>query len=336
MSMFRRVIFILNLLPEDLWGLEGNRFNLKILFCCSLMNYCILNIHPTSQTSIISLKNGLLEQVSHFSGNIYHHNQGLFRLQKKKPPGNSDLKEAFFLAKKIFGKEQMTQEKEIVFFSAENPNFSFHFTGGFLIKNEIKFSAILFNQKIFIIETLTKLTKGFCKYIDSDNFKDSLFSCYSNKTQRKNNNKLFPFETSEFHLRFFFNTFCFKEKISFKYKLFSCCSNCGYSNKKKITFCCPKCFFFEEKEIYDSLDFKKKENFPQFPLDIKKNYSIFSNFPILDKLFKWGRRNEKIFKEINSKKVIEFLTYPSFFSNLVFDPLENNQRQKRIFSTIIL
>jgi len=91
----------------------------------------------------------------------------------------------------------------------------------------------------------------------------------------------------------------------------------------------------EEKEINDSLYWKKKRKLNPFSIDIKKNYSIFSKLLTIDKLFKWGEKSGKIFNEFNFTNSIDFLNYPSFFSCLIFNLSENSEKKKKVFSTKI-
>ena len=274
--MSKKFIFILNLSENNSLSFDKENINHKIIYFSSLLNNSYINLFPNCMIAMISIKNGLLIQISHFSGNKNHHNQGLLRLIKKNFHGKFGIKDAFFFAKKLFGKSEFFSDKEIVLFTNENSNEPLQHVYGTFLKEKYKFSAFLFGERIFIFEILAKITNGSCFLIDSNCSKIKKLPNHEKKTE-PNSKNIFPIEISNIETKFFFGYLNSRKEVKISNKLKTFCDNCGFNEKKLKYIICPNCFNlnFKNRNLFPVL--KKKNFLKKNFLNLADKFSIFSS-----------------------------------------------------------
>lgn len=313
--MSKLVVFILDLAKEEIWSPEGENINQRIISFASLLNISYQNLYPNSQVALISIKNGLLKQISHFSGDRRHHNQGFFRLPSENFPGKFDLKDAFIFAKKLIGKLDLDLEPEIIFFSNQNTDFPFNYLCGIFLKENFKFSSILFGERSFCYEILAKMTNGFCLYVDYI-FKNSIKFILKkeNLKKKKNTTSLFvnPCAT-----QFFFFLVGFGNSFSAKNNLKFFCKNCGSieADKKKVV--CDSCFNLYEDRFFVPLKLVLKD---LQGLNMKKtetSFSLFSKILLENKFLSIELRTKNFLKKMFVLKSFFFLFSTKYKNSLI-------------------
>lgn len=273
--MIKKYIFILNLSENNSLPNDKESLNQKIIYFSSLLHNSYLNLYPNCMIAIISIKNGLLTQISHFSGNKIHHNQGLLRLTKKHLNGKFGIKDAFFFAKKLFGKSEFFFKKEVILFTSENPNDPFHHIFGSFLKENYIFSVFLFGKRIFIFEILAKMTNGFCFFIGFKTSKLQKFLNYGERHEITTGNT-FPTEISKIETKFFFNYINSKQKTVIFNRLKTFCDNCGFDEKKFKNFTCQNCFSLSIENLNSPLFYEKNDFMNNIFLNFAEKFSIFS------------------------------------------------------------
>mmetsp|Transcript_9638 Transcript_9638/g.19306 ORF Transcript_9638/g.19306 Transcript_9638/m.19306 type:complete len:319 (+) Transcript_9638:1304-2260(+) len=142
-------------------GFSGLDLDNKILLTSSLILELFLRSNTKCQISLIIARGGKVEQVTHLSGNISHHNQGLRRMINFEKRNGIDLKASFLLMIRLLSTNTPVNCNKIIFLTKGFfENSYFHFICATLLKNHIVFSVFSFGTKIFILDLLTKITGG--------------------------------------------------------------------------------------------------------------------------------------------------------------------------------
>lgn len=134
-----------------------------ILEICSMLITLYDSENPGTQFIILVLTDQILGQLTHLSGDIKHHNQGIWNLIfGNKKVLNNDL--GFFFNEKFITSKSSLTKYGVFFISIGNLNFiSSNFFAIFLGKEEKFFSVISLGIKSFALQILIKITGG--KYI---------------------------------------------------------------------------------------------------------------------------------------------------------------------------
>jgi hypothetical protein len=332
--MINRIIFILNFFSEEFNNDYSSQFNDKILSICSILIHLFIKTYSNPQISIILVKNGHTQQLSHFSGNNFHQYQGLYRAQVKNSQLENNLRSAFFLALKLFKTNPHNEQNEIVLLNEGQQDASFfHSIGGRLLKKKLKLSLISFNRRNYFLEILTKITGGVLIFINSKN------KIFLNLFLRLNiTEKRKYFNCSFLVLKNFKTIFFFKTKEQNRKKnLFSemkkICDNCYVFLKSYFAYFCPNCWILGAENDFFFGKYLKNIDFFFLKNSTKKKFSIFSLFFSSNKLIEKTRM--KIFNCIGKIILSDFLSFPKFYyrkeKRFNFVGLKN----KEIFSNLI-
>lgn len=135
----------------------------SILEICSIFITLYDSENPGTQFVLLVLTDQILGQLTHLSGDIKHHNQGIWNLIfGNKKVLNNDL--GFFFSERIAPFKSSLTKYEVFFISIGNLNFiGSNFFAIFLGKEEKFFSVISLGIKSFALQILIKITGG--KYI---------------------------------------------------------------------------------------------------------------------------------------------------------------------------
>ena len=240
----------------------------KILTFSSMIIKLLLKRNLNQKIAIIINRGEIVEQLCHLSNNIFHHIQGLKRILKTGIYGKKNIKSCIILATRLINFTNQICNSEILLISSKyDSDISIHYMGANLIKNQIKFSAIEFEEKSFIYETVSKLTGGF--YI---NYKlcgrKETFICFKDKIS-KNITKFSKNYLSLGIERIKCFNMQIKKKGDFKLKILNYCPVCGLITiGSKL---CVNCgIVFLNNFFYTIYDFKNLD------LNIFEKRSIFN------------------------------------------------------------
>jgi hypothetical protein len=186
------LVIIIDFSSQNISNLQYNNSEQKILSFCSMLIQLFLKKNFNQRVAIIVNREGIAEQICHLSNNILHHIQGFRRILNDGIYGKNNIKSSILLAIRLINFTNQKNDSEILLISSEYAlKFSLHFLAANLIKNKIKFSAIEFDKKTFIYETICKLTGGL--YINCNlQERKQLFFWFRNKLLNKlskSNNK---------------------------------------------------------------------------------------------------------------------------------------------------
>jgi hypothetical protein len=160
--MFQRLGIILDIPAQNYSLTLSIEKHQTILETCSILIALFNSENPTSQTSLLLTTGQSIGQLTHLSGDIRHHNQGIWYLIfGNKKLSNFDL--GFFFYERI----NMINKKikyELFFISDGSLDFlDSNFFAVFMGKEKRCFSVISFGLKSFSLQIMTKVTGG--KYI---------------------------------------------------------------------------------------------------------------------------------------------------------------------------
>lgn len=171
--MFQRIGVILDLSLNTLRICFNIEKHQNILEICSILISLFNSENPTSQIILLITKDQKMGQLTHLSGDIRHHNQGIwyFIFGNKKV---TDYDLGFFFCERINVKKQKINYK-LFFVSEGSMNFlDSNFFAVFMGKEKRSFSIISPGLKSFALQIITKITNG--KYITLLNKKKSILS----------------------------------------------------------------------------------------------------------------------------------------------------------------
>lgn len=261
----------------------SNEFDTDILKITSSLIYEILQFDFTIQIAVLAFVEDSVIQVSHLSGNIRHHYQGIRRCLKKQKKTKNLLNEGLTMFRRLFF-ENKKNEKINVFFI--NSNFyhdgDFHKILAGLIKDEIIFHGISICQNSFVVELLAKMSGGVNLVYKEKKF-NGLISNVKQILLRKSvfntsilrhsfaNRKILEIKNNvRKKKQWTYNEFCINCKLEKKLYTTEACKTCGNGlnikilNKNRIDvesikqkIFIPRFSFFSLK-----LEWEKKQIFP--------------------------------------------------------------------------
>jgi hypothetical protein len=277
------LVIIIDFSSQNISNLQYNNSEQKILSFCSMLIQLSLKKNFNQKVAMIINREGVAEQICHLSNNILHHIQGFRRILNDGIYGKNNIKSSILLAIRLINFTNQKNDSEILLISSEYTlNFSLHFLAANLIKNKIKFSAIEFDKKTFIYETICKLTGGLYVHCNLKERK-KLFFWFKNKLL----NKLLEFNTKYLTLGIKRVKFIKNQKLPKKtdifFKILSYCPVCKLqilNLQDKYCFNCGVLFL----KAYTN----EKYEFQKFGINIFEKFSIFSfdyNFNLLRFIF---------------------------------------------------
>jgi hypothetical protein len=277
------LVIIIDFSNENISNLQYNNFEQKILSFCSMIIQLILKKNLNQRIAIIVNRGGTAEQICHLSNNILHHIQGFRRILKNGIYGKNNIKSSILLAIRLLNFTNQKNDSEILLISSEYAlNFSLHFLAANLIKNKIKFSAIEFDKKTFIYETICKLTGGL--YINCNlQERKHLFFWFRKKLLNelsKSNTKYLTFGIKQAKFVGFQKLL---KKFPISFKILNYCPVCKIQISNLQHKYCFNCGVLFLKAYTD-----KKDKFQDFRIIIFDLFSIFSfqyNFNLLSSIY---------------------------------------------------
>ena len=272
-----------------------------ILEICSLLIALYNHENPTSQITILVSKNQMINQLTHFSGDIYYQNQGLWYLIfGNKEISNSEL--GFFFSERINTTKFKNVIYDLFFISKGTLNFlDSNFFSVFMGKEHRRFSVISLNTKFFALQIMAKITGG--KYITLINTQKKLIS---HAFLKKFKNTFF--KTAHFINLSFSNSRLVLggsgsriKKKPIWIKTIKYCPKC--KNKIFLTknHWCEKCgiFIITRQDLYNGKFFFYEKSL----LEIAYNYVFNLFMPILNgRLKNFKSKRKKIFNFNDKKK----------------------------------
>lgn len=287
-----------------------------ILEICSNLINLYYSENPGTQVIIIVSKNQHIGQLTHLTGNIQHHNQGIWCfIYGNRKIGDFDL--GFFFNERIQVLKCEITKYELFFISEGNLNFlGSNFFAVFMGKETRKFTIISQGIKSFGLQILTKITGG--KYINLINKQKRILA----NILLGNFGYNLPSETTYFQeFTFIVNRLILKKvflgptsKVFVK-KLAKFCPLCRKSVSLKKINRCKNCgiFLTSQPHLFHTNNCSLKG------LNLKKNFlQSFNLFgPIIfEKRFDLSLRQKQIFnffknKKINSNETSQNLTNKS-------------------------
>nr|UXY87227.1 hypothetical protein 1634Bnrm2_p027 [Cryptomonas sp.] len=252
-------------------------FDQRILSFCSMITEWLLKKNLKQKVAIILNRGGTTEQISHLTGNISLHVQGLRRILVNGMYGKKNIKSSIYLARRLLSCASCLDKSEILLISSEYSLYiPLHFLGSIMLRDKIKFSVIGFNKTVFLYEILSKLTGGF--YVNFDiHQKYNLFfmfkSSYLNKTQLIFPN---PLTIGAKRIKFVDINFFTEKYFEYKERILRYCSICKFCVGNTSNSNCMNCgMIFAEKQIRQKIDIKDINTLKILP-DFFKKFSIFS------------------------------------------------------------
>jgi len=294
-----------------------NEIERNILKICAAITHEILKTDSFVQINILAFIEDSVMQISHLSGNILHHYQGIRRCLKKRTKNKNLVTESIDMVRRIFF-ENRKKDGCGIFFINNNffHNNNFHQILAGLIKDNITFHGISLGNTSFILETLCRVTGGVNFVFYLKNMKQIII----NIKNILSNNQIFTgniFKHSIFGKKFFFFLKISISKLNLLEILIEFCPQCKFTNgfvNKEFCFNCG--FNFHSIKFNKSKIFKKnllKGDFPVF-------YNIFSFF--FSKLIWKNRLDSKkfilILNEFNLKHKFSTKIYQNYFLSFFF------------------
>ena len=212
----------------------------NILEICSLLIKLYLSENPTSQITLLLLKNRMMGQLTHFSGDIKHHNQGLWHLIfGNKKIDNLDL--GFFFSERINLVNFESMIYDLYFISQGTLDFlDSNFFAVFMSKEMHQFTVISNNMKSFALQIITKITGG--NYITLLDNNKTLISRIIMKNIQQNN---YFFGATLLNFSFsFFRLIPKKTRSSGRDKIIKLCPRCKSNIITNNNFWCEHCGLF--------------------------------------------------------------------------------------------
>mmetsp|Transcript_33195 Transcript_33195/g.79121 ORF Transcript_33195/g.79121 Transcript_33195/m.79121 type:complete len:327 (+) Transcript_33195:30-1010(+) len=272
------VVLIVDLSEDNPIGFSKLDLDDKISIICSLIIGAFLNKNPGNQLSILAARGGLVEQITHFSGNKKHHFQGVRRLIGIKKKNGIDLEICFSLAIRLLRSLGVKGYRQIFFLhKGRICNSFFHNVCADLLKNNIRLLVVSFQAKIFFLELLTRITSGeyFLPILYS---KKEIFSFIKEITKEKKLDpksgliRLGAIQAKIFPDFYFLTT---KKNLYLKnIKLY--CPKCKLVLKKPKKERCDVCGIFFSNQYLEKKTDLFFLNFFGFEKMLSKNFSIFS------------------------------------------------------------
>lgn len=312
-----KIAIIVDSLQNDNKKLFFNEIERNILKICAAITHVILKIDSFIQINIIALLEDSVMQISHLSGNILHHYQGIRRCLRKRTKNKNLVIESIDIVRRIFFENRRKNGCGIFFI---NNNFfhnnNFHQILAGLIKNNITFYGISLGNTTFILKTLCRVTGGVNFVSYQKNMKQIIINI---KKILSNNQKFIGniFKPCIFGKKFFFFLKISISEINFLEILIEFCPQCKYTNGFVYKEFCFNCGFnFHSIKINKSNFFKKK------PLkgDLLVFYNFFSVF--FSKLI-WKNRLDSnkfilILDESDLKHKFSTRIYQNYFLSFFF------------------
>lgn len=157
--MFQRLGIILDLSVQNYSLPLSIEKHQTILETCSILVALSNSENPTSQTSLLITVGQSIGQLTHLSGDVRHHNQGIWYLIfGDKKLSNFDL--GFFFYERI---NIVNKKISYELFFISDGSFDFldsNFFAVFMGKEKRQFSVISFGVKVFSLQIMTKVTGG--------------------------------------------------------------------------------------------------------------------------------------------------------------------------------
>ena len=168
----KKIAIILDSIDFEKKYLLTNEIDNLILKICSHLIHEILKNDILAQVTILCLLEDSVRQISHLSGNINHHFQGIKRFFRKKTKKKDLFKDSLSFVRRLFF-ENKKAEICSIFFISNNPyqNNDFHNILAGVLKDDIIFNNISLNYNSFAMETLCKISKGTNFVSFANNFK---------------------------------------------------------------------------------------------------------------------------------------------------------------------
>ena len=273
---------------------------------CSVFIKIYNHENPTSQMMILALNNQNLQQITHLSGDIKHHYQGLwYLLFQKKRHANYD--QGFFFNERIDICGYKKAKYELLFISEGALGFlDSNFFSIFMGRKKRKFSVISLNIKAFALQILTKITGG--KYITLFNKRIRILSAHILQNFKKPffsgniYSLIFSFSVNRFILR------NLQSKTTTRItngNIVKICQNCKNKDFWGPQIWCQNCgvYMIRAFDCSDIVKYSKKNN--KFTSYYNFVFSLFG--PILNKKGVSGNLfNKKIFNFFNLKNKINY------------------------------
>nr|UXY88217.1 hypothetical protein Cry52Nrm2_p026 [Cryptomonas curvata] len=277
------LVIIIDFSSQNIPNLHYNNSEQKILSFCSMIIQLFLKKNFNQRVAIIVNRGGIAEQICHLSNNILHHIQGFRRILKDGIYGKNNIKSSILLAIRLLNFTNQKNDSEILLISSEYAlNFSLHFLAANLIKNKIKFSAIEFDKKTFIYETICKLTGGL--YINCNlQERKQLFFWIRNKLLNKLSKSNTKYLTLGIKQGKFIGLQKSLKKFPILFKILNYCPVCKLQISNLQDKYCFNCGVLFLKAYTD-----RKDKFQDFRIIIFDSFSIFNfeyNFNLLSFIY---------------------------------------------------
>ena len=301
--MLARMSVVLDLVFEDdpIFQLIENYQN--ILEICSNLINLYDSENPGTQVIIIVSKNQQIGQLTHLTGNIQHHNQGIWCfIYGNRKIGSFDL--GFFFNERMQVLKCEITKYELFFISEGTLNFlGSNFFAVFMGKEIRKFTIISQGIKSFALEILTKITGG--KHINLIHKQKKI----SANILLSNFEQFFPSETTYYQkFNLIVNRLILKKVFlppvdtAFVKKLTKFCPLCHKGISWEKTTRCENCgvFLIPQSHLFHYSNCSlKKLNLRQ---DFLRGFNLFGPI-IFEKKFNSSMRQNQIFNFFKNKKL---------------------------------
>ena len=275
----------------------------NILEICSNLINLYDSENPGTQIIMIVSKNQHIGQLTHLTGNIQHHNQGIWCfIYGNRKIGDFDL--GFFFNERVQVLKCEITKYELFFISEGNLNFlGSNFFAVFMGKETRRFTIISQGIKSFALQILTKITGG--EYINLINRQKKNLT----NILLRNFGHNFPSETTYFQkFTFIINRLILKKVFlqptdrAFVKKLVRFCPLCRKSVSWEKINRCENCgvFLISQPHLFH------KSNYSVKNLNLQKSFLRGFNLfgPIIfEKSFSLFLRQKQIFNFFKNKKI---------------------------------
>ena len=262
-----------------------------ILDICSSLINLYDSENPGTQIILIVSKNQQIGQLTHLTGNIKHHNQGIWCfIHGNRKIGDFDL--GFFFSERVQVLKYKITKYELFFITEGNLDFlGYNFFAVYMGKESRKFTIISPGIKSFALQILTKITGG--KYVTLISKQKTVLSNILLKNFQR---IFFPETTYLLKCSPLINRLILKKTISQKKDKIAV--------KKSIKFCssCRKNCFFKKKDWCENCG-----------IFLISQQHLFSN-------------NNSVLKKLRSME--HFLHGFNLFGLLIFEKITNLSSRK--------
>lgn len=270
-----KIAIIVDSLQNDKKKLFSNEIERSILKICASITHEILKIDSFVQITVIAFIEDSVMQISHLSGNILHHYQGIRRCLRKKTKNKNLVTESIDIARRLFF-ENKKKEKCGIFFINNNffHNNNFHQILAGILKDNIAFHGISLGNNSFILATLCRVSGG----INFISHQKNMQQIIINIKKILSNNQIFTgniFRPCILRKKFFlFIKFSIFKK-NFLEILKEFCPQCKYTNGFMNKEFCFNCGFNFHSIKFNKNKFFKKKALKRECLFFYNKFSVF-------------------------------------------------------------